>query len=79
MGYRFEICRDRAGLYRVRFVAPHGQTVFTTQAISEHNAAESVALATQLHAADAAMVDMTAAGASRRYARRPGREADGAN
>lgn len=31
MAYRFEIYRDKTGEYRVRFKAPNGETMFSTE------------------------------------------------
>jgi uncharacterized protein YegP (UPF0339 family) len=68
-GYRFEIGRDRRGQYRVRFIAPQGETVFMSQPIVGSGPAQSLVIAVQLHGPDAQIVDMTAA--PQRYERRP--------
>ena len=39
MAYRFEICRDKAGAYRVRFKAPNGETMFETEGYASKTSA----------------------------------------
>jgi uncharacterized protein YegP (UPF0339 family) len=39
MAYRFEIYKDKAGEYRVRFKAPNGETMFATEGYASKTSA----------------------------------------
>ena len=60
MSYSFEICRDKAGDYRARFRAPHGQILFTTDGRPDKVAIQGVIDSLRRHAADAEIDDLTA-------------------
>ena len=65
MSYSFEICRDKAGDYRARFRAPHGQILFTTDGRPDKVAIQGVIDSLRRHAAEAEVDDLTAPDASR--------------
>jgi uncharacterized protein YegP (UPF0339 family) len=64
MSYSFEICRDKAGDYRARFRAPHGQILFTTDGRPDKVAIQGVIDSLKRHAFDAEVDDLTAVDAS---------------
>jgi uncharacterized protein YegP (UPF0339 family) len=64
MSYSFEICRDKAGDYRARFRAPHGQILFTTDGRPDKIAIQGVIDSLKRHAFDADVDDLTAIDAS---------------
>lgn len=64
MSYSFEICRDKAGDYRARFRAPHGQILFTTDGRPDKVAIQGVIDSLKRHAFDADVDDLTAIDAS---------------
>ena len=64
MSYSFEICRDKAGDYRARFRAPHGQILFTTDGRPDKAAIQGVIDSLRRHAADAEVDDLTAPNAT---------------
>lgn len=60
MSYSFEICRDKAGDYRARFRAPHGQILFTTDGRPTKAAIQGVIESLVRHAGEAEIDDLTA-------------------
>lgn len=64
MNYSFEICRDKAGDYRARFRAPHGQILFTTDGRPDKVAIQGVIDSLKRHAFQAEIDDLTAVDAS---------------
>ena len=72
MSYSFEICRDKAGDYRARFRAPHGQILFTTDGRPDKVAIQGVIDSLKRHAFQAEVDDLTAVDASPFRAVHPG-------
>jgi uncharacterized protein YegP (UPF0339 family) len=60
-GYAFELYRDRAGGYRVRFKAPNGEKVFQSEGYSSKAAASRAIKAIITNVADADIRDHVAA------------------
>ncbi|HZZ88096.1 MAG TPA: DUF1508 domain-containing protein [Caulobacteraceae bacterium] len=59
MAYRYEIYKDKAAEFRVRFVAANGQTLFSTEGYSSKAGATGLIESVKKHAVDAEVDDKT--------------------
>jgi uncharacterized protein YegP (UPF0339 family) len=57
MAYRFEIYKDKAGEYRVRFKAPNGETMFATEGYTSKTSALSAIASIQSNGPSALIDD----------------------
>lgn len=59
MAYRFEISRDQKGEFRVRFKAPNGETMFTTEGYASKTSALNAIASIQSNGPSAVIDDRT--------------------
>ena len=59
MAYKFEIYKDKAGEFRVRFKAPNGETMFATEGYSSKASAKNAITSMQKNGPDAEIDDTT--------------------
>ena len=59
MPYKFEISKDKAGEFRVKFKAPNGETMFTTEGYSSKASAKNAIESIQKNGPAAAVDDTT--------------------
>lgn len=59
MPYKFEISKDKAGEFRVRFKAPNGETMFSTEGYSSKASAKNAIESIQKNGPAAAVDDTT--------------------
>jgi uncharacterized protein YegP (UPF0339 family) len=59
MAYKFEITKDKAGEFRVRFKAPNGETMFSTEGYSAKASAKNAIASIQKNVGDAEIDDQT--------------------
>jgi uncharacterized protein YegP (UPF0339 family) len=59
MAYKFEIYKDKAGEFRVRFKAPNGETMFSTEGYSSKASATNAIASIQKNGPNAAIDDTT--------------------
>lgn len=61
MAHKFEIYKDKAGEFRVRFLASNGEVMFSTEGYKAKGSAQSAIASIKKHAPEAETVDRTAA------------------
>ena len=61
MPYKFEIYKDKAGEYRVRFKAPNGETMFSTEGYTSKASAKNAIESMQKNGPAAETDDQTGA------------------
>jgi uncharacterized protein YegP (UPF0339 family) len=59
MAYKFEIAKDKAGEFRVRFKAPNGEVMFATEGYSSKASAKNAIASIQKNGPDAEIDDTT--------------------
>lgn len=59
MAYKFEITKDKAGEFRVRFKAQNGNIMFSTEGYSSKSGAKDAIASIQKNVADAEIDDQT--------------------
>jgi uncharacterized protein YegP (UPF0339 family) len=59
MAYKFEIYKDKAGEFRVRFKAPNGETMFSTEGYSSKGSAKNAIESFQKNGPGAEIDDTT--------------------
>jgi uncharacterized protein YegP (UPF0339 family) len=59
MAYKFEIYKDKAGEFRVRFKAPNGETMFSTEGYSSKASATNAIASIQKNGPAATIDDTT--------------------
>jgi len=59
MAYKFEIVKDKAGEFRVRFKASNGEQMFATEGYSSKASAKNAIASIQKNAPDAEVDDQT--------------------
>jgi uncharacterized protein YegP (UPF0339 family) len=59
MPYKFEISKDKAGEFRVKFKAPNGEVMFTTEGYSSKGSAKNAIDSIKKNGPDAAVDDTT--------------------
>ncbi len=59
MPYKFEISKDKAGEFRVKFKAPNGETMFSTEGYSSKASAKNAIASMQKNGPDAVTDDTT--------------------
>lgn len=57
MAYKFEIYKDKAGEYRVRFKAPNGETMLSSEGYKEKKSAQNCITSVKKNAPGADEVD----------------------
>jgi len=63
MAYRFELFRDKAGEFRVRFKAPNGETMFSTEGYASKSGALNAIASIQSNGPSAVIDDQSKASA----------------
>jgi uncharacterized protein YegP (UPF0339 family) len=56
MPYKFEVYKDNAGKFRVRFKAPNGETMFSSQGYAQKSSAKNAIASIKKNAPDAEVV-----------------------
>jgi len=59
MAYKYEISRDKAGEFRVKFKAPNGEIMFSSEGYSRKASAQNAIESFKKNAADAVVDDTT--------------------
>jgi uncharacterized protein YegP (UPF0339 family) len=59
MAYKFEIYKDKAGEFRVRFKAPNGETMFSTEGYAAKSSAVNAIASIQKNGPSAAIDDQS--------------------
>jgi uncharacterized protein YegP (UPF0339 family) len=59
MAYKFEITKDKAGEFRVRFKAPNGEVMFATEGYASKASAKNAIASMQKNGPDAEIDDTT--------------------
>ena len=59
MAYKFEIVKDKAGEFRVRFKAPNGETMFATEGYKSRASAQNAIRSIQENGPKATVDDQT--------------------
>lgn len=59
MAYKFEISKDKAGEFRVRFKAPNGEVMFATEGYASKASAKNAIASIQKNGPDAEVDDTT--------------------
>jgi uncharacterized protein YegP (UPF0339 family) len=59
MAYKFEIYKDKAGEFRVKFKAPNGETMFSTEGYSAKASAKNAIASFQKNGPEAEIDDTT--------------------
>jgi uncharacterized protein YegP (UPF0339 family) len=60
MAYKFEISKDKAGEFRVRFKAPNGEVMFTTESYASKASAKNAIESMKKNGPSALVEDTTA-------------------
>ncbi len=59
MAYKFEISKDKAGEFRVKFKSPNGETMFSTEGYSSKASAKNAIESMKKNGPDAEVDDTT--------------------